>query len=222
MRRVFTAIALAAILAVLGVTRRTRRHGPVRRRVPNAASHVLAGVHQPAGGLDLDVYFSSAPRTDTPVIVWTATSIDSGRRTSMLIPVPVGSISLYSYAGVQQQPGTTSAFVNLEYSPGGVGSGMCVSDIEPAAGQAVELRPCNTKAGAYNPFQAYSEITTDAGDGTFVAFEDAPVTGTEATGLYLTDLRPASGIGKAGHRVAVVSAAQDGALSEGQFWAAAA
>jgi hypothetical protein len=213
--RYLASIALAAALAVMGVT--TAHAATVQcNAIPNGgcSSWETPG----GGGFDLDVYRqSTAP--DTPLIVYTATGSDPAEDIE-IIPVPASSVSIYTYAGSQAP--TTQAYVNIEYAPKGQPSGMCVSDIAPSAGQPDELRPCNTVPGKYNPFQSFTESASDVGDGIFVSFEDAPTSpeGT-ASGLYLSDLRPQAGDGRAGHRVDAGSDPEPtGGLAGGQLWAA--
>ena len=183
--------------------------------IPNGA---CSSWQTPAGGgLDLDAIGQRGPA----LIVYTVSTTDPAEDFSTE-PVPVGSVSIYAYAG--SQTGTTAALDNNEYTPRGIPSGLCVSDVVAAAGQADELRPCNTVSGRYNPYQSFQQVPTGVGDGTFFAFEDSPVDAEgAATGLYLTDPFPQAGIGRKGHRVPVVSqAGAPGAFSEGQLWQAAA
>ena len=217
--RYFASVIVMVVLAGLGIgTAAAVAATPGCQGIPNKA---CSSWETPAGGgTDLDV-FQRRTTADTPLIVYTPSSSDPAEDFEV-VPVPAGSVSIYTYAGSQTP--TTAAYVNIEYTPGGVPSGMCISDIDPVAGQADELRPCNTAAGKYNPFQSFTEVAAQVGDGTFASFEDAPVSleGT-ATGLYLSDAQPSSGIGIPGHRVAVVSEPQnDGALAEGQLWEASA
>ncbi len=212
--------AAAAALSLAGVllaAAGARAATPACQDVPN---HACSSWETPAGGgTDLDV-FQQRTAPDTPLIVYTPSSAAPGDPAEdfEVIPVPAGGVSIYGFAG--SQTGTTAAYVNIEYAPHGVGSGLCVSDIDPVAGQPDELRACNTVAGKYNPYQSFTEVAADAGDGTFYSFEDAPVSaeGT-ATGLYLSDGRPDAGIGRPGRRVAVVSApGTEGALPGAALW----
>jgi hypothetical protein len=216
--RLVLAVIASSVISLLGLEVATVHADAATiqcQAVPNSA---CSSWETPAGGgADLDV-FQQRTAPDTPLIVYTPSTSDPAED-FVLVPVPAGSISIYTFAG--SQTGTTGGYVNIEYAPHGIGSGLCISDIDPAAGQLAELRACNTAAGRYNPFQSFAQAAAATGDGSFSSFQDAPVstTSTAPTGLYLSDGRPDAGIGRPGHRVAVVSAAGTaGALPESALW----
>jgi hypothetical protein len=210
----------AAVAAVLGAAifgaNAASAATPACQAIPDGTCH--SWDTPAAGGLDLDSLGARAA-TDNPVIVY---RISFGDRAEdwEAVAVSAGAADLYD-GDITLAPAAGITYVNLEYSPAGIPSGYCMSTIDPAAGQAAELRPCNTTAGSYNPYQTFGQVAAGTGDGTFYAFEDlSGATGqlpAAGDGLYLSD--PYNrGEGTIGHRTRVESEPDNGALAEGQLW----
>jgi len=85
--------------------------------------------------------------------------------------------------------------VSLEFAPLGVRSGLCLSSVNPNGFASTQLRPCNTVANKFNPYQTFQVTDFGAADGQFVSYTE-PI-----HGLVLTNPANNGSIGTVGHRI---------------------
>lgn len=100
--------------------------------------------------------------------------------------------------------------VSLEFAPLGHRSGLCVSSVNPNGHASEQLRPCNTVANKFNPWQTFKVDDTGAFDGQFVKYIE-PI-----HNLVMTNPANNGSIGVKGARIQVRFAADHGAT--GQLW----
>ena len=106
--------------------------------------------------------------------------------------------------------GVTSSAVSLEYAPLGHHSGLCLSSVNPNGFASVQLRPCNTVANKFNPWQTFNVTDFGAADGQFVNYTE-PI-----NHLVMTNPRNDGYIGVKGARIQVKFKADHHAT--GQLW----
>jgi len=160
---------------------------------------------------DLDVYGGGAT-VGNAIIMFTRTNHDKAEDFRIQL-VSALSVSKYAVTGVHtfavgQALGGTDA-VRIQYAPNGTFSGLCISTVNPIGFTAVQLRPCDTVANEFNPFQTFRSAAA-SGDGTFVSFREV------INDHALTDPRENGSIGRVGHRVHVITANWVG--TSGQLW----
>jgi len=108
---------------------------------------------------------------------------------------------------------STSTVVSLEFAPLGVRSGLCLSSVNPNGFASTQLRPCNTVANKFNPWQTFQVTDNGAADGQFVNYTE-PI-----NHLVLTNPKNDGDIGTVGHRVQVKFAHLFGTNgATGQLW----
>jgi hypothetical protein len=100
--------------------------------------------------------------------------------------------------------------VSLEYAPLGVRSGLCVSSVNPNGFASVQLRPCNTVANKFNPWQTFNVTDFGAADGQFVTYTE-PI-----KHLVMTNPANNGSIGVVGARIQVKFATDH--MHTGQLW----
>jgi hypothetical protein len=149
---------------------------------------------------DLDVQ-GGAKVVGNAVIVYTRSATDKAED---FVPVAhlvtdtstanVGSITTTTTLGADL--GFTNS-VSLEYAPLGVRSGLCLSSVNPNGHASVQLRPCNTVASKFNPWQTFNVTDFGAADGQFVSYTE-PI-----NGLVMTNPANNGSIGVKGARIQV-------------------
>jgi hypothetical protein len=100
--------------------------------------------------------------------------------------------------------------VSLEFAPFGVRSGLCVSSVNPNGFASTQLRPCNTVANKFNPWQTFQVTDFGAADGQFVSYTE-PI-----HGLVMTNPANNGSIGVKGNREQVKFATDH--HFTGQLW----
>jgi hypothetical protein len=102
--------------------------------------------------------------------------------------------------------------VSLEFAPFGVRSGLCLSSVNPDGFASTQLRPCNTVANKFNPWQTFQVTDYGAADGQFVTYTE-PI-----NHLVMTNPRNDGYIGTVGNRIQVKFAHPFSPLHTGQLW----
>jgi hypothetical protein len=151
---------------------------------------------------DLDVQ-GGAKVVGNAIIVYTRSATDKAEdwvvRTHL-----VTDTSTVAVTGVNTLTTTTTladlSFTNavsLEFAPFGVRSGLCLSSVNPNGFASTQLRPCNTVANKFNPWQTFNVTDFGAADGQFVNYTE-PI-----NDLVMTNPRNDGGIGVKGARIQV-------------------
>jgi hypothetical protein len=210
MRRRFVVLLLAASAVAGGFAGLVSNAPSSQAATPGCQAAgsglVCSSVDTPAGALDMDVWKRTAA-SDTPVKVWTESTTDPAEDWEMVPVVPTEASSYPALADKLAVVAGKTAYI--EYAPGGVLSGYCISVITATAGADAALRPCDTPSVSnqtYNPYQTFVEAAA-AADGPFFGLENV------LTGLALTDKR-SGGPGTAVVSLAVPSAG----LASDQLW----
>lgn len=176
--------AITAALAMLGIV--AGAVVPAHAATPGCQA-VAAGAcgswQAPVGGgVDLDVWQQHAA-SDTAIKVWKASATDPAED-FQLIPVAATGLTGF-YTGLTDTETLASA-VNIEYAPGGVPSGFCVSIVTSTERAPAALRPCDIVTAAnqtFNQYQTFNKVAAVDADGTFTVFQSV------LTGLVLNDQR---------------------------------
>ena len=170
------------------------------------AGLVCSSVDTPAGALDLDAWKRIAG-SDTPVKVWGESSTDPAEDFEM-VPVVPTETGMYP-ALADKLAVVAGKTVYIEFAPGGVLSGYCISVVTATIGADAALRPCDTATVSnqtYNQYQTFVEAPASA-DGSFFGLENV------LTGYALTDARS----GGPGTAVVSIPPGADG-LGSDQLW----
>ena len=203
MRYLRTAALLALFAALIGAGTVAHAATPACQAIPACGSYVAPV----GGGVALDVWQQRAA-SDTAVKVFKTSATDPAEDFDL---IPVASTGLTGlYPGLEDSQALAKA-VNIEYAPGGVPSGFCVSIVTSTERAAAALRPCDVVTAAnqtFNQYQVFNEVAASDGDGAFVIFASV------LTGLVLNDQR-AGGSGSA-----VISYPLGSAGTPQQLWQA--
>jgi hypothetical protein len=153
---------------------------------------------------DLDVQGGAAVSGNV-LIAYTRSSTDKAED-FRVEAVAVGSTNTSPGNGPATAPASA---VRIRYSPLGVPSSLCLSSVNPDGHAAVQLRPCDTTPGTFNPWQTF---TSSAAHGDFTAVQFTEV----INGNVLTDPANNGSIGVKGNRVQIIFAHNNGFT--GQLW----
>jgi hypothetical protein len=150
---------------------------------------------------DLDVQ-GGAKVVGNAIIVYTRSATDKAEDW-VVVPHATTDTSTANVGGITTTTtltdrfGVTSSAVSLEFAPLGVRSGLCLSSVNPNGFASTQLRPCNTVANKFNPWQTFNVTDFGAADGQFVNYTE-PI-----NHLVMTNPANNGSIGSVGNRVQV-------------------